>query len=52
MTRVIRDELHDIPIFHEVRNDRELRCYSYKGQNVVMLEPLPPNNLACKQLDS
>ena len=38
--RVVCDELHDVSMFHEVRNNREVWSHSHEGQNVFMLKPL------------
>jgi len=50
VARVLFGKLHDISMFHKIRNNRKLRGHSNKWQDVFMLEPLPPNNLSGKQL--
>ena len=47
------DEAHDVPILHAFRYDRKpwgLQHDTKKWQNVVVLKPLPPDNLFCEEL--
>ena len=48
---VVCTEVHNRPVFHQVRNNRKIRGHSYEGQDIFMLKPLPSDNLPRKQLE-